>query len=303
MCVCVCVCVCVCLCVCVCVCVCPHVCLTPCLSQIERERARDQTRHMSFVPSLQPSACLGNGLRRAGANFTSFWQLHRWMRTPRLSMGSLQGFARLAPCGVAQTSPSAESPALGSFLPSDTEGKEVGQHVRIVIVSRRHLRKNKYVDFVGEYHIDLLQRFGAVPILIPRTAPTTHQLEAYLAGGVDGVLVMEGSDLGEQYKPYGNAEEVPADVANEVCAQHANDVEVDETKDGLEMRLIRDQVLGQGVPYLGLCRGCQMLNVALGGTLYFDVEAETRCARRDAAWLPQQPTHPPHPHPHSIPCT
>ena len=72
---------------------------------------------------------------------------------------------------------------------------------------------------------------------------------------------MEGSNLGEQYKPYGDTEEVPADVADEVCAQHANDVEADENKDGLEMRLIRDQVLGQGMPYFGLCRGCQMLNI------------------------------------------
>jgi len=42
------------------------------------------------------------------------------------------------------------------------------------------------VDFVGEYHIDLLQRYGAVPILIPRTLATTQQLEAYLIGGEEG---------------------------------------------------------------------------------------------------------------------
>ena len=37
----------------------------------------------------------------------------------------------------------------------------------------------------------------------------------------------------------------------------------------------QELVLKRGVPYLGLCRGSQLLNVAMGGTLYFDIAAET----------------------------
>ena len=120
-------------------------------------------------------------------------------------------------------------------------------------------------------------QYGAVPIIVPRTEPTRQQLDAYLAGGIDGVLVMEGSDLGSEYNPYGDMGNLPKQVAEEVRAKHAGDVEIDEAKDSLEMRLIKEKVLAEGVPYLGLCRGSQMLNVALGGTLYFDVCAETRC--------------------------
>jgi gamma-glutamyl-gamma-aminobutyrate hydrolase PuuD len=169
--------------------------------------------------------------------------------------------------------------ARGSSL-SASGGVDAAQFVRIVIVSRRHLRKNKYVDFVGEYHIDLVQQYGAVPIIVPRTEPTRQQLDAYLAGGIDGVLVMEGSDLGSEYNPYGDMGNLPKQVAEEVRAKHAGDVEIDEAKDSLEMRLIKEKVLAEGVPYLGLCRGSQMLNVALGGTLYFDVCAETSTSIR-----------------------
>ena len=40
-------------------------------------------------------------------------------------------------------------------------------------------------------------------------------------------------------------------------------------------------MLKRGVPYLGLCRGSQLLNVAMGGTLYFDIAAETGCMHRE----------------------
>lgn len=43
------------------------------------------------------------------------------------------------------------------------------------------------------------------------------------------------------------------------------------------MPVAQELVLKRGVPYLGLCRGSQLLNVAMGGTLYFDIATETGC--------------------------
>ena len=233
---------------------------------------------MSFGSSVRKSLSFGTGLRQA---------THRWNTSPPLGVQSFvkppQGL-RVGRRRGAVTTPL--KPAIqdhGGSLPFGFRAPEaLSQFVRIVIVSRRHLRKDKYVDFVGEYHIDLLQQFGAVPIIIPRTEPTREQLDAYLAGGIDGVLVMEGNDLGMQYNPYGDVDALPDDVTQEVCAKHASDVETDDTKDSLEMRLIKEKVLGEGVPYLGLCRGSQMLNVAMEGTLYFDVAAETRYGVRSS---------------------
>mmetsp|Transcript_4527 Transcript_4527/g.7311 ORF Transcript_4527/g.7311 Transcript_4527/m.7311 type:complete len:359 (+) Transcript_4527:103-1179(+) len=160
-------------------------------------------------------------------------------------------------------------------LQTDSSESLGGVWPRVLVVSRRHLRKGKYVDFVGEYHIDLIQDFGGCPIIVPRTVRTVEQLDAYTFGGVDGVLVMEGQDISDRYNPYGTEVNLQTEELEKVKSKHSSDVEKDDVKDSLEMALIKQKVLEEGVPYLGLCRGSQMLNVAMGGTLYFDVVAET----------------------------
>eukprot|EP01071_Lankesteria_metandrocarpae_P004387 Lankesteria_metandrocarpae@DN3519_c0_g1_i1.p1 len=72
---------------------------------------------------------------------------------------------------------------------------------RIGIVTRRHSRKNKFVNFIGEFHLDLVQHFGAAPIIIPRTEYTAEHLQAYMP--LDGLVIVEGEDIGPEYNPYG----------------------------------------------------------------------------------------------------
>jgi putative glutamine amidotransferase len=45
---------------------------------------------------------------------------------------------------------------------------------------------------------------------------------------------------------------------------------VDEARDSIELGLARSAAEG-GTPFLGICRGLQVANVALGGTLYTDI--------------------------------
>ncbi|WP_431823734.1 gamma-glutamyl-gamma-aminobutyrate hydrolase family protein [Burkholderia sp. F1] len=49
---------------------------------------------------------------------------------------------------------------------------------------------------------------------------------------------------------------------------------LDRTRDGIAMRIVREAVTS-GRPVLGICRGMQEINVALGGTLYAALHAET----------------------------
>src|SRR4029079_16776730 len=49
--------------------------------------------------------------------------------------------------------------------------------------------------------------------------------------------------------------------------RHPEVVRVDSERDAFELALAR-AVVAEGVPALPICRGCQLLNVALGGTLH-----------------------------------
>ena len=37
----------------------------------------------------------------------------------------------------------------------------------VLIVTRRTVRKNKYIDYVGEYHLELLIRLRILPVMVP----------------------------------------------------------------------------------------------------------------------------------------
>ena len=82
---------------------------------------------------------------------------------------------------------------------------------RVLCVTRRHLRKGKYVDFLGEYHLDLIQENGGAAIMIPRTALTVPALAEYLP--MDGLLVVEGNDISDEVlNKYGRGPSAPCGV-------------------------------------------------------------------------------------------
>ncbi len=69
--------------------------------------------------------------------------------------------------------------------------------------------------------------------------------------GVDGLIIGGGDDI------------QPALFNGEVVAE----ARLDPARDALERRLV-PEALQQDIPVLGICRGAQMLNVALGGSLF-----------------------------------
>jgi putative glutamine amidotransferase len=85
--------------------------------------------------------------------------------------------------------------------------------------------------------------------------------------GCGGVLLTGGGDVDPGLYGRGDAFSV---------AQ-----EVDEERDRFEMAVIR-RAQERGVPLLGICRGAQLTNVALGGTLHIDLESEGYPSHRKA---------------------
>ncbi|XP_059283655.1 putative glutamine amidotransferase GAT1_2.1 [Lycium ferocissimum] len=141
---------------------------------------------------------------------------------------------------------------------------------RVLIVSRRTVRKNKFVDFVGEYHLDLIVSYGAVPVIVPRVSGVHMLLESFEP--IHGVLLCEGEDLDPSLYDDESNDLSPEEI-EDIRRQHASDTAIDKEKDNIELRLAK-LCLERNIPYLGICRGSQVLNVACGGTLYRDIEKE-----------------------------
>jgi putative glutamine amidotransferase len=103
-------------------------------------------------------------------------------------------------------------------------------------------------------YFDAIDAAGATPVGISASLPETRLRELFDL--CDGLCLPGGPDV--QPALYG--EELRADCS----------VEVDPELDRAEMLLVR-WALDENKPLLAICRGAQVLNVALGGTLWQDV--------------------------------
>ncbi|XP_049405897.1 putative glutamine amidotransferase GAT1_2.1 isoform X1 [Solanum stenotomum] len=142
---------------------------------------------------------------------------------------------------------------------------------RVLIVSRRTVRKNKFVDFVGEYHLDLIVSYGAAPVIVPRVSGVHMLLESFQP--IHGVLLCEGEDIDPSLYDSDELSGLSQEELEEIKKLHSSDTTIDKEKDSIELALAK-LCLERNIPYLGICRGSQVLNVACGGTLYQDLEKE-----------------------------
>lgn len=89
---------------------------------------------------------------------------------------------------------------------------------------------------------------------------------------IHGVLLCEGEDIDPSYYEPETTNLSP-DELEEIRRLHASDTAIDKEKDTIELSLAK-LCLERNIPYLGICRGSQVLNVACGGTLYQDIGKE-----------------------------
>eukprot|EP00188_Purpureofilum_apyrenoidigerum_P001597 Plantae.Rhodophyta-Purpureofilum_apyrenoidigerum.ctg18927.p1 GENE.Plantae.Rhodophyta-Purpureofilum_apyrenoidigerum.ctg18927~~Plantae.Rhodophyta-Purpureofilum_apyrenoidigerum.ctg18927.p1 ORF type:complete len:386 (-),score=54.05 Plantae.Rhodophyta-Purpureofilum_apyrenoidigerum.ctg18927:437-1594(-) len=141
---------------------------------------------------------------------------------------------------------------------------------RVLVVSRRHVRKGKYVDVVGEYHLNLVLEYGAVPVIVPRVKGILehlHQFEPF-----HGLLLVEGEDVHPE--SYGSSyTQLSPEERARVEQKYSGDTAVDVVKDKIELELIR-RCIKKSIPILSICRGSQILNAACGGELFLDIETQ-----------------------------
>lgn len=128
----------------------------------------------------------------------------------------------------------------------------------------------------NQSYVRAISRAGAAPVLIPHVTDEPRLRALYER--LDGLLFSGGGDVD------------PAHFGERV---HEKCRTIEPRRDENELMLAR-WAMDEGKPLLAICRGIQVLNVALGGSLYQDIQAQIPGAERHD-WSPGFPRdHRPH---------
>lgn len=114
--------------------------------------------------------------------------------------------------------------------------------------------KNSYWMIPG--YMRGLEAAGALPVMLPLTTDRAELSE--LAQLCSGILFTGGQDVSPRI--YG-------ENASPLCGEACDE------RDNMERELLRLAVEND-IPSLGICRGIQFINAALGGSLYQDLPTE-----------------------------
>ena len=115
---------------------------------------------------------------------------------------------------------------------------------------------------------------GGVPLLLTPVIPPTEASAAVSA--VDALILSGGADI------------APARYRAE---PHPRIGPVEEQRDAFELALVA-AARQRGIPILAICRGAQLVNVALGGTLWQDLPSERPGAvAHDGQWARTERVH------------
>jgi len=105
------------------------------------------------------------------------------------------------------------------------------------------------IDMSPNYAI-AVERAGGIPVILPEMKEQCDVDE--MAGALDGIIFTGGEDVNPAL--YGAERE-------EECGRFSDH------RDEFEVKLLKS-AMARRMPIMGICRGIQLLNTALGGTLY-----------------------------------
>ncbi len=140
---------------------------------------------------------------------------------------------------------------------------------------RRFFLPTKSVQYLEQSVANWVMSGEVLAFMVPALSLASPHLPANIAkkdyvDALDGLVLQGGADIAPE--TYGESPLNP-------------EWSGDRVRDAYEIRLFREFVR-QGKPVLGICRGCQLINVAFGGTLYQDIQTQVggallhRCDKR-----------------------
>ncbi len=121
--------------------------------------------------------------------------------------------------------------------------------------NRMLMPNGTYRHAISNTYVEALLAAGASPVLIPSSAHEPALQAVY--NMLDGLLLSGGVDVD------------PINYGEEINGTE----EIDDLRDITEILLTR-WAMRDALPILGICRGQQVLNVALGGSLYQDIPSQ-----------------------------
>jgi putative glutamine amidotransferase len=128
--------------------------------------------------------------------------------------------------------------------------------------------------YLNSAYLAAVQQAGGVPVMLPPQLDERARQELYRR--LDGVLLTGGGDV---------------DPARFNEPPHPTVSEVSTARDCLEIELV-EHALDRRLPMLAICRGIQVLSVALGGRLYQDVASDPGTRVEHSQQAPRhEPTH------------
>lgn len=142
---------------------------------------------------------------------------------------------------------------MADLIDFEKEGGPLIEPIVGITCSHDRNRQPDQYQLAGAY-CRAVQKVGGIPVLLP----AIPRMERPLSSFCQGLLLSGGGDFDPGF--FGEA-------------PHSALGTVDYERDCWEINLIR-KARREGLPILGICRGMQAINIALGGSLYQDLPSQ-----------------------------
>lgn len=121
------------------------------------------------------------------------------------------------------------------------------------LTSQSEHQINRKINKVNNTYIQSVIENGGIPVVIP-VLQDIEDINRYI-DIIDGIIFTGGEDVSSLYF----SEEPIREVSH-----------IDRDRDKMELELFKE-AYDRDMPILGICRGVQLINIALGGSLYQDI--------------------------------
>lgn len=152
----------------------------------------------------------------------------------------------------------------------------MGQPIIGITCSQKLSSHQRSKGYLYDEYAVAVSLAGGMPLLIPVSFPLKDLPD--LLSRLDGILLSGGGDIAPGLSGNENDE-----YSSNICV----------SRDTLEQKIVEIAVT-RDLPLLGICRGHQMLNVALGGSLYTDIDAQYPTQIRHSQSASRSPAYPAH---------